>query len=288
MQTLIIGCGYLGGRVARRWAAAGEGVSVLTRSAERAQHWREVGLQPHVGDVLSPDSLRRLPECDVLLHAVGYDRGSDVDKRQVYVDGLRHVIEAVGDRVGRFLYISSSSVYGQEAGEWVDEASLTEPKTAGGRICLEAEQLLRESALGRSGRAVILRLSGIYGPGRWLARVESLRSGTPLAGSPDAWLNLIHVDDAATAVLAAAGHPSPEPLYLVSDDRPVMRGDYYGQLARLVDAPPPVFDAALQPRHGSGLNKRCCNRRVKASLGVAWRYPTLDEGLQQSLGSRLE
>ncbi|MFV0446531.1 MAG: hypothetical protein ACK5Q5_23415 [Planctomycetaceae bacterium] len=143
--------------------------------------------------------------------------------------------------------------------------------------------MLQESELGRSGRAVILRLSGIYGPGRVLTRVESLRSGTPLAGSPAAWLNLIHVDDAAAAVMAVADCTAPESLYLVSDDCPVTRGEYYSELARLTDSPPPVFDPFQSPRHGQGLNKRCSSRRIKSALNLSWQYPSHVPGLTASL-----
>ena len=188
----------------------------------------------------------------------------------------------MGTRANRFVYVSSSSVYGQDAGEWVDEKSPTEPQSEGGRICLEAEAALRSSPLGAAGHAVILRMTGLYGPNRLLARIESLRQGTPLAGLAEAWLNLIHVDDAAAAVIAAAEHISPEPLYLVSDDRPITRGEYYGELARLTGAPPLTFDAAQTPRHGTGLNKCCRNERIKQSLGIVWRYPTIAAGLPAS------
>lgn len=302
MHALIVGCGYLGQRVAARWLAAGHAVSALTRSSARADAWRRDGLTPLIGDVLSPRSLTSLPACDVVLYAVGYDRTAGVDKRAVYVEGLRNVLDAVAERTQRLIYISSSSVYGQDAGEWVDEASPTEPKTEGGRICLQAEGVLRSSPLAAAGRAVILRLTGIYGPDRLLTRVESLRQGTPLAGSPEAWLNLIHVDDAASAVVAAAAHSSREQVagtlpasvvgtahstevYLVTDDRPVTRGEYYSELARLVGAPRPSFDATQTPRHGTGLNKQCRSRHVKQNLVTAWRYPTIAEGLLASLNS---
>lgn len=283
MHALIIGCGYLGRRVAQRWIAAGHSVTALTRSPDRVHELQRSGVAPVVGDVLAPRSLAALPECDVLLYAVGYDRAAGHDKRRLYVEGLRNVLAAVGTRAGRMIYISSSSVYGQDAGEWIDETSPTEPTTDGGRICLEAERVLAASAFAVTDCAETLRLSGIYGPDRLLAKVDALRAGTPLAGSPEAWLNLIHVEDAADAVAAAAAHPAPESLYLVSDDRPVTRGEYYGELARLVGAPPPVFDATQSPRHGVGLNKRCRNERLKQSLGMTWRYPTWRQGLAESL-----
>ena len=287
MKALIVGCGYLGERVAGRWVEGGGEVVALTRSKERAVELQAAGIEPVVGDVLIPETLINLPDCDVLLYAVGFDRTAGVDKRTVYVDGLRNVLDAIGDRVDRFLYVSSTSVYGQSAGEWVDEESPTEPVTEGGRICLEAEALVTEYG-SRAGRfTVILRLAGIYGLGRLLTRVEALRSGKALAGSPEAWLNLIHVDDAAAVMVRCVEHPTPEGLYLVADDEPATRGEYYGELARLTGAPPPVFDAGQTPRHGTGLNKRCRNARVRESLALELAYPTMADGLATSIGSSL-
>src|SRR5690606_29190096 len=142
-----------------------------------------------------------------------FDRTSGHSQRDVYVDGLRHVLNAMAGRCERFVYISSTSVYGQTQGEWVDESSPCRPDRPNGQACLEAENLVWEFFPAgmdpeQSG-AVVLRLAGIYGPGRLLRRVEQLRSGDPIGGNPEAWLNLIHVDDAATAVLACEQRFTP-------------------------------------------------------------------------------
>lgn len=284
MNVLIVGCGYLGVRAARRWLSAGCTVTALTRSAQRAAELERRGIASVVGDVLQPSTLTGLPRADVLLYAVGFDRNAGVSKEQVYVEGLRNVLREMTPRIGRIVYVSSSSVYGQDGGEWVDEHSPTQPQSEGGRICLAAEQVLREALAAHSLSGCILRLTGLYGPGRLLARRESLQQGTPLAGSEQAWLNLIHVEDAAEAAVAAAGCPSPEPIYLVTDDRPVTRGEYFSRLAALCGAPPPQFDPAQMPRHGRGLNKRCRNERLKTLLGASLRYPTLEQGLPAAVG----
>ncbi|MDZ4687461.1 MAG: SDR family oxidoreductase [Planctomycetaceae bacterium] len=285
---LILGCGYLGGRVAAAWRSRGDVVHAVTRSEERAALWRDAGLQPIVADVCDAATLRDLPEVDTVLYAVGYDRGSGRTQREVAVDGLRHVLERIHRRCRRFVFISSSSVYGQSAGEWVDETSPCEPTQPGGECCLAAERLVRETFLAtESGTAAnILRLSGIYGPQRLLSRVETLRRGEPLTGRPDAWLNLIHVDDAVQAVLACEHRGVAGETYLVSDDRPVRRRKYYAHLVQLVGAPPPVFDETQPAKRGSGgINKRCANRRLREELRVTLRYPTFVEGLAVSAAS---
>ncbi|MGE0375692.1 MAG: NAD-dependent epimerase/dehydratase family protein, partial [Planctomycetaceae bacterium] len=148
-SRLIIGCGYLGLRVARRWLAQGDAVAALTRSAERAAAFRERGIRPVVGDILSPDRLRDLPPATTVLYAVGYDRTTEASKRTVYVDGLRNVLLSLPKSVERFVYVSSTSVYGQSNGVWVDETSACEPRTDGGQICLDAERLLQSALADR-------------------------------------------------------------------------------------------------------------------------------------------
>lgn len=281
-RRLIVGCGYLGRRVAQRWRLTGDEVFVLTRSADHAHEFAALGLQPVVGDVLSVDSLRSLPQADLVLYAVGFDRSSEATKRSVYVDGLRNVLSIVATSCRRLIYVSSTSVYGQDAGEFVDEGSVAAPTEESGRICREAEQLVWEffpkNVQPDARGAVILRLAGIYGPGRLLTRVEQLRRGEPLSGNPDAWLNLIHVEDAVRAVVAAESHAKPGETFVVSDGHPARRGDYYRALAEQVGAPPPQFQTA----DASALaywNKRCVNRRLREQLGVTLEFPTFIEGL---------
>lgn len=277
---MIIGCGYLGRRVARRWLAEGDAVAGLTRSAEHAQMLRGIGIEPILGDVTEPSSLSALPDADTLLYAVGLDRNSGKTQRDVHVSGLANVVERVAGRVGRVIVISSTSVYGQTGGEWVDESSACRPESPNGQVCLDAESLLRE----RVPAANILRLAGIYGPGRLIARIAELRAGSPLEGNPDAWLNLIHVDDAASAVLACDRQSTAGATYVVADGNPVRRREYYSFLAALIGAPAPKLSEDA-PR---SLNKRCANRRLREELQVTLRYPSLRVGLPDALGMRDE
>ncbi len=128
MSKLIFGCGYLGLRVARRWRAAGEtAVHVVTRSAERAATLSAEGFIPQVADVTQPETLRDLPAADTVLFAVGYDRASGRSIEQVYVDGFKHVLEALPADRGRLIYVSTTGVYGDCDGEQVDEDSACRP-----------------------------------------------------------------------------------------------------------------------------------------------------------------
>lgn len=280
MKTLILGCGYLGRRVAARWINAGHEVAALTRSREKAGLLHDVGITPIVGDVTQPTSLAKLPPSDVVLYAVGYDRASGVDRREVVVQGLETTLSALAGKTQRIVFISTTSVYGHSNGEWIDEDSPTTPASDAGRIALEAEELFRRDPL---RNVTVLRLSGLYGPGRLLRRTEQLRSQEPIAGDGNAWLNLIHVEDAVTAVqLAAERVDSSCETYLVSDDLPVRRREYYGRLAELTDSPPPVFDSSKASR-STGLGKRCRNLRVKQELGLTLQFPTCTDGLAAAL-----
>ena len=277
MPALVIGCGYLGERVACEWLRSHDDVWALTRSTVNAERLTSIGLRPVIGDVLDLDSLRKLPRAETVLYAVGFDRTGSASKRSVYVDGLSNVLQQVRASCERFLYVSSTSVYGQDSGELVDESSPTTPTEENGRICCDAEAVVRQL----KEDAIILRLAGIYGPGRLLARVEQLRRGERLTGNPEAWLNLIHVDDAARTVLAAETRGVPGATYLVCDDRPLHRREYYAALAEKVGAPRPQFEElAADAPDRQRLNKRCVNRRLREDLRVELQFPTVIDGLR--------
>ena len=280
MAKLIVGCGYLGKRAANRWLGAGEQVYAVTRSAARAEDLKQPGIEPIVADVTDRASLARLPAVDTVLYAVGFDRSAGKPMQEVYVDGLRNVLDALPDAVRRIVYISSTSVYSQGGGVWVDERSETRPLRENGCICLAAEQVLRQHRLGQ--RSIILRLAGIYGPDR-IPRLAALVAGEPIAAPSEGYLNLIHVDDAANIVLAAEQRATPPCLYTVSDGQPPVRAEYYAELARLAGAPPPHFttpDPGSPAAMRAESNKRISNRKLIADLDVPLRYPSYREGLR--------
>ena len=290
-RGLVVGCGYLGQRVARAWRELGWDVTALTRSGERAEELAGQGLTPRLGDVTDPDSLAGLSEfadADVVLFAVGRDRErTSQTMREVSLDGLRNVIDVLVEGTVRFVFISSTGVYGQSEGEWVDERSPTQPTRENGQVLVESEAMVH-GRLGSRGR--VLRLAGLYGPSRLIARRDSLMAGHPLGGNPEAWLNLVHVDDATRAVVSAStvetrlGDGGGDGgTWLVCDDRPVRRREYFGRLAELCDAPPPEFDPTRDSSRIDGLGKRCRNQRMKDELRVELQYPDIESGLPAAL-----
>ena len=308
MHRLIFGCGYLGLRIARQWLEAGDRVSLLTRSSQRAEGLSGEGFFATVGDVTHPASLRfltELPPVDTLLYAVGFDRSqpSGPSIEQVYAGGLQNVLNALPDSTDptsapQVIYISTTGVYGDSLGGWVDEQTPPAPCRAGGKASLAAEQVLRRSPL--ADRSVVLRLAGLYGPGR-LPYLRQLELGEPIEANPTGYLNLIHVDDAAAIIQQVASQEfaatsrmaSPTqagPLtYCVSDGHPVVRQTYYQEIVRQLGAPAPRFltPTAGSPRAARALaNKRIRNTRLLANMNFRLRYPSYREGLSQVLGQR--
>ena len=288
MKKLIFGCGYLGTRVARAWIDRGQEVIAVTRSAQRAAAFKGQGIQPLIGDLTETLDLRGIQDVGTVLFAVGFDRRGGQAIHDVYVGGLRNVLDGLSNSVRRFIYISSTGVYSQTAGEWVDEDSACEPTREGGKACLAAEQLLRSHKIG--ARSIILRLAGIYGPER-LPKMKDVLDGGPIATSPNGYLNLIHVDDAVQAVLAAEERQVAPGLFLVSDGTPVTRGEFYQELARLCDAPPPRFelptgDASSTQREST--DKRINNQEMRDRLAIALKYPTYRQGLKAIVGEQEE
>jgi len=278
-SKLVIGCGYLGLRVAKLWLARGDEVCAVTRSLQKAEQFSAQGLRPVLADITDASSLRQLPPAETVLFAVGYDRAAGPSIHDVYVDGLRATLEALTGDLQRFIYVSSTGVYGQTGGEIVDENSPCEPTREGGRACLAAEQLLAQHPVG--DRRIVLRLAGLYGPGR-VPRIEKIRRGDPVPAPSTGYLNLIHVDDAARIVLAAEDRLTAPQTYCVSDGYPTMRRDYYTEVARLLDAPPPrvVEPSPEMPvARRAASSKRIDNQKMRRELTVELKYPTYREGL---------
>jgi len=281
--VLVFGCGYLGIRVAESLVFSGNRVWATTRNPEKAERLSGAGMTPVMADWCDPMTLGKLPQVGRVLVSVSYDRGGTRSRRESQLGGLSNLM-AVLHPSTRVCYISTTGVYHQGDGSWVDESSEADPTREGGQIHLEAEKLLRST---RPSGSVVLRLAGIYGPGR-VPRAADVLAGRPIASREDGFLNLIHVEDAAAAAIQSWVAPS-HPLYLISDDHPVRRGDCYREIAAQTGSPEPTFVA---PADGSSKsarsdsNKRVRNVRMKAELLRELRYPTYREGLADVLKSQ--
>ena len=281
---LIAGCGYLGRRVAEQWRSSGCDVVALTRSPERAEDFQRGGLTPVVTNLASDTDQQSLPSAEVVLWAVGFDRTTGMAREDIWLVGLERLLNRLPSAPRRLLYVSSTSVYGQDDGQTIDELTPPDPKTDGGRCCVEAEQLVRKhcSRLFPSTQVVILRLAGIFGPGRLLRRVSDLQTQKPLPVEPDQWLNLIHVQDAVRMIDLVSSAAAVPPVINVVNSGNVTRRQYYTRLAELVSAPAPVFESGANSARRRGGNKRVVSR-YRGDLNVAFEYDDVLAGLKQSV-----
>lgn len=271
---LVVGCGYLGSRVARRWLARGDRVVGITRSPARAALLASAGIEPDVLDVAAADpdwaglvARRGCPT--TVFWAVGFDRSAGASAADVHVTGLHRLLDALaaGGCRPRVIFSSSTGVWGDEEGGTVSEATPVRPSREAGRVLVEAEALLAGHP---AGPGTALRFAGLYGPDR-LPRLADLRAGRPISADPESWLNLVHVDDAAAVVEAVADAASPRGLYVVSDGRPVLRRSWYTRLAELAGGPPPSWDATA-PRSRGG-DKRVDPSLVWGDLALTPQHP---------------
>lgn len=275
-RILMAGCGDLGRRVAKRLRDRGDEVCALRRhppaQATDGIHWLQ-------GDLTRPSTLHALPGgIRQLVYLPTPDARDEAAYRAVFVDGLRHLFDAMDcSALARVVFVSSSAVYGDHGGDWVDEDTPPAPAGFNGAVLLEAERWLAARLPG----AVTLRLAGLYGPGR-LQVIERLRAGRlRVPRAQPHWANRIHIDDAAAAVAHLLAVPAPAPLYLGVDDTPLPLDTLYDHLAALVGAPPPGEGA---PPAGVG-SKRLNNARLRAS-GFRMQWPDARAGYEALLAGR--
>ncbi|HBV63270.1 MAG TPA: NAD(P)-dependent oxidoreductase [Rhodopirellula sp.] len=280
-QTMIFGCGYLGRRIARLAILDGNRVWATTRQRDKQQELASEGIQPIVADWTDRRTLKQLPAVKHLVICVSYDRRSAHNRYESQVGGLRNLLHVISPET-KVCYISTTGVYHQQGGWWVDEASPTRPSRDGGRAHLMAESLLNQ--MRPKSPWTILRLSGIYGPGR-IPRAADVIAGRPIASPQHGFLNLIHVDDAAEAVCSAL-RSRTQRLYVVSDDQPVVRSRFYEEIALQTGSKRPKFvtpDTGSPVMMRSESNKRIWNRRMKRDLLPKLQFPTYRNGLADIL-----
>ncbi len=274
-DTFIVGCGYLGRRVAGRLLSPRHHVAGTTRSPAKAEQLRRLGIVPIVADVTQPETLSGLPHATRIVYAVGFDSSAPYARSRLHGQGLRDFLAAVPIPPQKFLFVSSTSVYGDCQGALVDEDSPCHPQTESGQVLLQAERELLAGPL--ADRVVILRLAGLYGPGR-IPRVIDSREG-----ADERCINLIHVEDAATAVCLALDQEKPTGCYTVSDNHPVSRLELRHLVLQYFGNPPGLRDTRISnaARHrprGLG-DKRICSDRIRHNLGFRCAYPTCASGL---------
>ena len=279
--VLIVGCGYLGSRLGSLLVSQGVSVVATTTRASRVGELEALGFEPLVFDVHGGGDQGFLwaRSYGAVVYAVA--PGQKGDPKLVFhqgaLDCAQRILKGAPPRPRRFLYISSTGVYHQRDGSEVDEGSPAEPLEERPKTLRLAEEDLLALSRERGFPAAILRLGGLYGPDRspveWLRRPE-MRSRV-LRGGSEAYMNWVRVEDAASAALLALEKARPGEVYLVVDDEPVTRGEFYRFAAERAGLPPPSL-----PSSPEDLGKRCRNRKAKAELGFRPKFPSYREGLR--------
>lgn len=270
-RVLVAGCGYVGTRLAERLLDDGVRVWGLKRDPSTLP----LGVGAVAADVTDPPTLDGLPAgLDAVVYAVSPSGRTEGAYRAAYVDGLANLLDAL-DGAPRLVLVSSTGVYGQTDGRWVDESTSEEPADATAEAVLAGEALARE----RGAPGIVLRLGGIYGPGRtWT--IDRVVSGDAPCMAPDLYTNRIHRGDAAGAARHLLTLDDPAGLYLGVDREPAALREVYAWIARRAGAPDPCEGVApenVRTEGRRGANKRCSSDRL-VQAGYDFEYPTFRDG----------
>ena len=284
MTVLLAGCGDLGTEAGLRFAALGHRVVGWRRSPSKLP----AAIEGATADLGSPDLPLVPADTTAVVIAVAADASTEDAYRAAYVHGVAHVLDALerdGVTPERIVFVSSTAVYGDAGGDWVDED--TQPSRGGfsGKVMIEAEDLLHGRLAGTSTTTTALRLGGIYGPGR-TRLIDQVLTGSAVIPEDVRYTNRIHRDDAAAAIVhLVTMADSPAPAYVGVDDEPADLGAVLRFLASELGRPEPRVGDAGPARGG---NKRCRNDLLR-STGFNFTFPTFREGYRDVIagnGSR--
>ncbi len=278
MATLVVGCGYVGLRLAGQLAGRGGRVYGARRGIPDPAAFEEAGVIPLELDVTRPSTLERVPSgIRRVVNAVSSSRGGPGVYREVYLEGTRALIGRLGG-IERYLHVGSTSVYGQSDGSWVDEDSERSPRTEGSRILVETEDLLLEAWRREGFPAVLARVSGIYGPGRGHLLARYLEGRAVLHRGGARHLNMIHVEDLVDLLEGLLDKGAPGEAYNLSDGAPVTQREFLEWLARELGGPLPPSSGEEPAGKRAPTDKRVSSRKACELTGHRFRYPSWRQG----------
>ncbi|MSO22108.1 MAG: SDR family oxidoreductase [Acidobacteria bacterium] len=277
-RVLIAGCGYAGIALGTRLANEGHAVWGLCRQPKLLP----AAIYPLKADLCNPGTLATIPlALDFVFYTAAAERTDEASYQAAYVTGIRNLLDHLFETrqpLQRLFFTSSTAVYAQTGGEWVDETSETSPQGFSGRRLLEGEQLLRRGPFA----ATVVRMAGIYGPAR-TRLIDQVRRGEAVRKKVvPRYTNRIHRDDCAGVLRHLMSLSSPEALYLGADHEPADQVEVFRWLAKRLGASPPRAEPGVATGGSSQTNKRCCNARLLQS-GYSFRYPTFREGYEAIL-----
>ncbi len=294
MRILIVGCGYVGLALGGRLSSSGAEVLGLRRQGDPDGALAAAGIRAVRGDLTRPEDLEAIPgDFDAVVCAVSSSRGGAEVYREVYLGGAKNLVAwARHRRVGRLVSVSSTSVYSQTDGSWVTEDSPAEPPGQTGQLLVATEAVFTEADRSGLVSTQIVRVGGIYGPGRghlFQQFVAGQARRDPSQGQGQGrWINMIHRDDVASALEAVMLRGEGGRIYNAVDDEPVLQGRFLQFLADQTGLPlPPPADPTEGPstRKRGTTHKRVSNRRLREELGWNPRFPTYREGYAAAIAA---
>ena len=290
MRVLIVGCGYVGLPLGAELIRQGHEVFGMRRTEENAADLKAAGIKPVVADITKPADFAKLPgPFDWVVNCVSSSRGAQ-DYREVYLQGTRNLLDWLASAPPKkYVCTSSTSVYGQTDGSAVKESSSTEPKGETAQILVATEKLLLDAACENFFPAVILRVAGIYGPGRGHLFQQYLRNEAKIPGKGERFINMIHLDDVVGAIIAALRSGRAGEIYNAVDDEAVAQIHFFRWLSETLgkEMPPFATEAENAERKRGLTNKKVQNRRLKMELGYQFKFPNFRIGYTAEI-QRLE
>ncbi len=277
-RFLVIGCGYVGLPLAQALRASAASVFGWVHTPTNVAYLEAESISPFVGDVSDAADWTRLSDSiepfDCIVHCASSSRGGPEAYQRVFINGIKHLNDFKNS--ARSLFVSSSSVYAQTSGEWVDEGSPTEPTVETGRLLVQAEQMALASG------AIVVRSAGIYGPGRSISWNKFLSGTAVLEEGGQRWMNQIHRNDLVSAIVRLIEFGLPGNIYNAVDDGPTLARDFYQWCSAQTQRPLPPEGPANPNRKRGLTNKRIRNSKLRA-LGWVPQYPSFREGLLPQL-----
>jgi nucleoside-diphosphate-sugar epimerase len=270
-RVVLAGCGFLGEVAAGLFFENGWQVLGLCATPETSSRLASRPFPVRVADISKPLAVPAgWSESDLLIHCASSGGGDAEDYRAVYRDGLKNLIAAFASK--RVIFTGSTSVYDQQNGEVVDENSPAEPLRETAQVLLEAESIALQAG------GIVTRLGGIYGPARSMFLRKFMDGSAVLESGGERFINLIHRDDGARALLHLAAPSITSGIYNVCDNHPPTQRELYGWVSEFFQKPMPP-EGPIDPHRKRGLNnKRVSNQKLRTT-GWAPTFPTFRDAL---------
>ncbi len=281
MRVLVAGCGWLGAAIGRALVARGDRVVGVRRDPASAGALARLGIEPLVLDLAAPGAVARIPAADAVIACQAAGREGVEAYRAAYLLATGALLEAAArDGAGAFVYTGSTGVFGQRDGSEVREETPLAPAGPAADVLAEAEALVRTAPERCGVPARVVRLSGLYGPGR-AGTIERVRSGALALGPGDgAFMNFCHLEDAVAFALGALARGAPGAVYHGTDASPPRRREVVAWIAARLGIEPP---RSAGPGDRAGPDRRVSSVATRAALGIALRFPTFREGFEPLL-----